>query len=58
MEPIIPLSTLTKEDVVIVPAFGASKDVVKELVEIGIDPKKIWHNLSFRYEKFGKEAGS
>ncbi len=38
--PIIPLSTLTKEDVVIVPAFGASKDVVKELVEIGIDPKK------------------
>jgi len=38
--PIIPLSTLTKEDVVIVPAFGASKDVVKELIEIGIDPKK------------------
>jgi 4-hydroxy-3-methylbut-2-enyl diphosphate reductase len=38
--PIIPLSSLTKEDVVIIPAFGASKEVVKELEEIGIDPKQ------------------
>lgn len=39
-KPIIPLSTLKKEDIVIIPAFGASKEVVKELEEIGINPKQ------------------
>lgn len=38
--PIIPLSGLSSEDVVIIPAFGASKEVVKELEEKGIDPQK------------------
>lgn len=38
--PIIPLEELKSDDIVIIPAFGASKEVVQRLKEIGINPKK------------------
>ena len=36
--PLIPFSTLSPKDIVIVPAFGTTVEIQKELSEIGIDP--------------------
>ncbi len=38
-EPLIPLSELTPEDVVIIPAFGVAVEVMKELEDRGIDTR-------------------
>ena len=37
---LIPLETLTKEDVVIIPAFGTTLDIESKLNQIGIETKK------------------
>ena len=37
-EPIIPLDTLGPDDVVIIPAFGATLEVMARLRELGVDP--------------------
>ncbi len=36
--PIVPISTLNKDDIVIVPAFGTTLEIQKELEKQGIDP--------------------
>lgn len=38
--PIIPIDSLNEDDIVIIPAFGASKEVVEKLIAKGINPKK------------------
>jgi 4-hydroxy-3-methylbut-2-enyl diphosphate reductase len=37
---IVPFDTLTREDVVIIPAFGTTLDIAKQLQEIGISTEK------------------
>lgn len=58
----IPLNTLTREDVVIVPAFGTTVQLQQQLSEIGIDPyyydttcpfvEKVWR----RAEELGNDG--
>jgi len=60
--PLIPLTTLTPDDIVIVPAFGTTIEIQKELAALGIDPyqydttcpfvEKVWN----RGHKLGKKG--
>ena len=37
---LIDINTLTKDDVILIPAFGASVEMEKKLLNIGVDIKK------------------
>jgi 4-hydroxy-3-methylbut-2-en-1-yl diphosphate reductase len=62
--PLIPLSKLTPDDIVIVPAFGTTIEIQKKLAALGIDPykydttcpfvEKVWN----RGNKLGKKGYS
>src|SRR5690606_5181804 len=53
---IVPWETLTREDIVIVPAFGTTVEIQQELADLGIDPyqydttcpfvEKVWNRAS------------
>ena len=55
-EPLIPMSELNPEDIVIVPAFGTTLEIQEELTSLGIDPytynttcpfvEKVWNRSS------------
>lgn len=58
---IVPWETLTREDIVIVPAFGTTVEIQQELADLGIDPyqydttcpfvEKVWNRASQIGEK-------
>ena len=56
---IIPFSNLTKEDVVIVPAFGTTVEIQEELSKLGIDPYSYDTTCPFveKVWKRGKQIG-